>query len=154
MASASEGLIIEETDESTENDSKVDNQIKETLQKTKETKSSTVVLRRLNIKKLPDQIWHDYQHITDLNLSWNSLAEFPSDLVALTNLVHLNAQGNCLESLWAYPSDEQTENQPIFPKLEMLNVAENLLTHLPANLLIDSPSLKALILNGNRLTSL
>uniref|UniRef100_A0A3B4FZH0 non-specific serine/threonine protein kinase n=1 Tax=Pundamilia nyererei TaxID=303518 RepID=A0A3B4FZH0_9CICH len=97
----------------------------------------------LNDGFVQQQLWHIHR----LDLSYNCLLEFPSELcLSLKNLTRLDLQGNQLQSL---PQELLS-----LPSLSMLNASRNCvgpqLTFDPA---VTCPSLKQLNLSFNKITT-
>jgi len=93
----------------------------------------------------------DGLNLSVIDLSHNSLRKWDSKLFDLENLTSLDVSHNKLQALPALPPKVF---QSGVGKLEILDLAENELSTLPASFLFCNLSIRSLKLEGNRLQRL
>lgn len=90
--------------------------------------------------------------LNELDLRGNDyVGELPSNLYAMPSLTSLQLSDNEFEGSIDRLFPKAKSNDPIFPNLRTLNLANNNLSgKIPENTLRKLPNLEALILNGNK----
>ena len=62
-------------------------------------KECSLLLGKLSLTKVPDEVFWHSEHLTVLDLQWNELQSLPSSMSTLQRLKHLNVRNNKLSEI-------------------------------------------------------
>eukprot|EP00010_Vexillifera_abyssalis_P005795 CAMPEP_0201553668 /NCGR_PEP_ID=MMETSP0173_2-20130828/32113_1 /ASSEMBLY_ACC=CAM_ASM_000268 /TAXON_ID=218659 /ORGANISM="Vexillifera sp., Strain DIVA3 564/2" /LENGTH=457 /DNA_ID=CAMNT_0047964593 /DNA_START=37 /DNA_END=1407 /DNA_ORIENTATION=- len=133
-----------------ESSSNIEEKVLSEIHNVIQTNEKSLLLRRYNTKSLPDDVFSKLSTLTELNLSWNKLITLPSSIENLTQLQRLIVCGNELQQLF----EKDLSSYDFLKSLTLLELSENRLSSIPAEIFNYCTKLTAISLDVNELTLL